>query len=1041
MLSLNPSLLEQEMLEHVNRMRMDPQGELAVLFTSLDPLISPDANVNAAINYFNDPTPQEIQSEWATLVPVAPLAWHESLYNAAFAHSELIVQFDQQSHQLPGEPSLGDRITNAGYPNWSHVAENVFAFAQSVFHGHSAFVVDWAVPSRGHRNNVMSSGYREIGIGIVPEDNPATGVGPLVVTQDFGDRYNFGDAYVLGVVFEDTNENGRYDAGEGHAGVNVELTGAQGTFTATTMTAGGYQVQTPDGTYTLTASGPGLSEPRIVNNVVLSGSNVKVDVTTVPAPEIAVFDGAVEILDDTGSVDFGPTVQGHSVSKVFTVRNVGTDTMSLESISVAPGSQFVLAAGFGASTLAPEAETTFTISFNASAPGQFSETVSFGNNDSDENPFSFTIGGTVAEASVLGSTDFAQLSALDPAGGDLWYRLQTTHEALLSLDASFDDQAGTAGLTLYDENLTELATSSLQNGDQRIDYQAGGAGETYYFRLAGTNTDVDLRVANLLNHAGATVTVHGTNGDDQFQFAPVASYRVTVNGVVYDFALPAVALVTFAGGPGNDSATLTGSTGDETATIRPDSATLTGSGIEVTVTETSNITAHGGGGADIVSLYDSAGDDTFVGDSTQGQLSAAGFTSTAVGFPTLHVYANSGGSDVARLYDSAGDDVLTAKPTFAKLTGDGFFLRVKFFEQVYGYASDGHDVAHLTSTGGNTTFTATPTSGTFTGEGFYNRAESFDGVHAYARGGGYDVATLYDSAGDDNFVGDSTYGKLYGDGFLARAKFFDVVYGLGTSGGHDTAVLYDSAGDDTFTARADQTDMSGSSFHNEVRQFDVVYGYATSGGHDVAHLYDTVGDDTFIVTPGDGKLYGPGYYSRAIGFDAAHAYATGGGHDVAHLYDSAGDDTFVGRSTWSKLSGAGYFSRAKFFEAVHAYGASGGHDTATLYDSAGDDTFIGRPTWSKLYGDGYLNRVKLFEEVYAQGGAGGSDSADLYDSSGDDLLESDGDWARLWSADPAVDFLYEAIAFQSVRAVSTTGNDVATVAPAVDFLLLEGNWQ
>ena len=249
------------MLEHLNRMRMDPQGELDVLFESLNPLVSPDPAVNAALDYFNDPTSEELLADWAALVPIQPVAWHSSLYDAAYAHNLLLIEHDTQSHQLPGEDPVHLRVESAGYTNWSWLGENVYSWAQSVFHCHSAFAIDWGVESRGHRNNMMNGTHREIGISIVPETDLSTSVGPLVVTTDYGSRSDMGNSYLLGVVYDDANGNGRYDAGEGAGGQTIEVSGPAGTFTTTTLSAGGYQLQVPVGTYTVTATGSLLAEP------------------------------------------------------------------------------------------------------------------------------------------------------------------------------------------------------------------------------------------------------------------------------------------------------------------------------------------------------------------------------------------------------------------------------------------------------------------------------------------------------------------------------------------------------------------------------------------------------------------------------------------------------------------------------------------------------------------------------------------------------------------------------------------------------------
>ncbi len=50
--TINPTGMEQEMLELVNRMRMDPQGELSRLLISTNPVQSADPQVQAALSYF-----------------------------------------------------------------------------------------------------------------------------------------------------------------------------------------------------------------------------------------------------------------------------------------------------------------------------------------------------------------------------------------------------------------------------------------------------------------------------------------------------------------------------------------------------------------------------------------------------------------------------------------------------------------------------------------------------------------------------------------------------------------------------------------------------------------------------------------------------------------------------------------------------------------------------------------------------------------------------------------------------------------------------
>jgi hypothetical protein len=269
-------------MEWVNRIRTDPAGEYDRLVTSESPLVSPIAGVASAMAYFGVNLPM-LSSELAALASVAPLAWSSALNDAARAHNQAMIAADTQSHQLPGEAGLGARITQAGYSSWSNLGENIYAFAEGAAYAHAGFVVDWGAgpggmqTGRGHRANIMNHAFREVGIAITAESSPLTSVGPLVITQDFGNRFTLNQAILLGVVFSDTNGNGLFTAGEGFGGVAVTVSGAAGTFSTTTFVSGGYQLSLPAGSYTVTFSGGGLAAP-VVKAAEIGGQNVKLDV-------------------------------------------------------------------------------------------------------------------------------------------------------------------------------------------------------------------------------------------------------------------------------------------------------------------------------------------------------------------------------------------------------------------------------------------------------------------------------------------------------------------------------------------------------------------------------------------------------------------------------------------------------------------------------------------------------------------------------------------------------------------------------------------
>ncbi len=112
----------------------------------------------------------------------------------------------------------------------------------------------------------------------------------------------------------------------------------------------------------------------------------------------------VEVRSDTGIVPnggytaFGSTPVGTAVTKIFSVRNIGGATLSLQSLSAPSG--FTVVTSFAQTSLAPNASTNFTLRLTAGASGYSSGNVSFGTNDAGNNPFTFRIDGTATAPSV-----------------------------------------------------------------------------------------------------------------------------------------------------------------------------------------------------------------------------------------------------------------------------------------------------------------------------------------------------------------------------------------------------------------------------------------------------------------------------------------------------------------------------------------------------------------------------------------------------------------------------------------------------------------
>src|SRR5439155_19443777 len=100
--------------------------------------------------------------------------------------------------------------------------------------------------------------------------------------------------------------------------------------------------------------------------------------------------------DDTGFVNFGTftVASGGMVVRTFTVRNIGNTNLTLGAPTISSPA-FIVTSGLGSTSLAPGTSTSFALGFRTGTIGVFSAEVSFTTNDSDENPFNFTVFGGV----------------------------------------------------------------------------------------------------------------------------------------------------------------------------------------------------------------------------------------------------------------------------------------------------------------------------------------------------------------------------------------------------------------------------------------------------------------------------------------------------------------------------------------------------------------------------------------------------------------------------------------------------------------------
>ena len=345
--TLQPSEEEQLMLELVNLARANPSQHMKDIFDAGDP------GVDTAISFFGVDRALA-ESQVSGLGSLAPLAWDARLARSAETHNNLSMQYDQQSHDLPDEASIGQRFTDAGY-DFRNAAENTYSYANDPFYAHAGFYIDWGPTASGiqqppgHRDTILNPVLRDIGIAYEPFTG--TDTGPNVVTQHFAEPFDTSASYKLvGVVIDDRDGDDFYDIGEGKGGISISAANAAGNVIATTTTwkSGGYALALAAGDYTVTFSGISLGADQSFA-VRMGAANQSLNVETGGPVGAAVaeihsnvsFSGAFASYDDfadaIAAVGNGEAID---VTDSSAVGNVGPLTVAADNVAIRGDSLF-----------------------------------------------------------------------------------------------------------------------------------------------------------------------------------------------------------------------------------------------------------------------------------------------------------------------------------------------------------------------------------------------------------------------------------------------------------------------------------------------------------------------------------------------------------------------------------------------------------------------------------------------------------------------------------------------------------------------------
>ncbi len=445
------SLNEQLMLELVNRARLDPLSEAR--------RFGIDLNQGLAAGTLN-------------ATAKAPLAPNDKLVDAARAHSQFMLDRNLFEHEGIGDGTPSSRIAQAGYtfPNGGSLGENIAINGTSGVANETDFTIanhQGLFESAPHRLNILSTNFRELGIGIKRGsfvfDGHTEAFDSVDATQNFARSGS--KVFITGVAINDKDGDNFYDIGEQRAGVRVDAIKSNVlTASDTTGTAGGYSIGVASGSYQVQFRGGDLDHS--VNCTVSATDNVKVDLA-----------GSGEILCST-SVSLGAGASAATLLGIANINATGNATANTlvgnrgaNTLSGLDGNDR-LSGGLGKDTLLGGDGNDTLIG------GKGADRLSggAGRDIFDLNLLSESGVGSDTRDFIrdfLRGTDRIDLSSLDAVtgGADNAFRFIGK--------AAFSDKAGQLRFALFNEAGTSLDHTVLEgdvNGDGVADFQTALSG-------------------------------------------------------------------------------------------------------------------------------------------------------------------------------------------------------------------------------------------------------------------------------------------------------------------------------------------------------------------------------------------------------------------------------------------------------------------------------------------------------------------------------------------------------------------------------------
>lgn len=904
-----PTNFEQELLELINRARLNPLGEYDYLIADAATQTGTTSDITNALRFFGVDV-ASFQSQLQGVAAVPPLAWNDKLAAAAAGHTNEMIAQDEQSHELPGEAALGQRVTDQGY-TWSAVGENVFAFTRSPLHGQAGFFVDWGYDATdfvngvrignwdtngdgiqdpaGHRNTILSATYVDVGISAVAEANNATQVGPYVVTQDFGSTFA-NATRLVGVVFSDANADGLYTAGEGVGGASFTADGV----TLANWTSGGYQVEPSFGSGLLTVSAtlPGQADAAVVT-IDLQGENAKLDIVEQSAGWT--YRSSVSLTIGVPNDKAG----AHPFNRAVLLGQNDADLTSAQDLAAD------LTGNLGANRLRGMGTADDTLS-----GGGGNDTLE-GRGGSD-----FLSGGDGSDIAVVAASSSA--AALSDLGGSI---AVTTNTGTDTVSADIETiQFLDRSLSYADLRTLAVAQSTPTSGNDTL---FGSAADETISAMAGD----DL----IVNAGGGRDLFDGGAGDD--------TLTTDVTGLAADYVLEFNAISGVHGRMGSDLGRDTVANIENFEMTGQWDALLTGgAGANHLISDQGADTLIGGGGDD--TLDGGAGNDRYevsTGDSGRVLISDSGGTQDVLAFDDIPlIVGQSIVAGASQIVFGLGPDVTVAQDAIETVEDKARGVQVQLLT---GTSLASEDGVLLAGTDGADSVVM-PDTGLSSGAFAYAFLNGGDDMLSI----GSDLVTTRVQAGLGNDVVFASGGPVFATGDGGNDTLTGGASGDMLTGDAGVDSLVGGAGDDTLSGGGQNDRIFGNQGNDEVEGGDGADYAVLGSGNDrfVDNGQVQFGDDTVFGNAGNDVILGGGGDDAFYGQNGNDSVTGGSGKD--DLFGGTGADTLRGGTGNDTITGGDgrdltFMGGGDDLFVDNGQGGTNGRDT--VYANAGNDTVGG----------------------------------------------------------------------------------------------------